>query len=101
MIKIIHTLILGLPILFLAGCESTGEGGGNAAVYYGVGFYDPWYYGDYHDDDIIVTPPGGDRPDRGPRPSQPIANPPSFSPGPSTMPSIPSMPRAAPRGGRR
>ena len=82
------------------GCEST-DGGGSSSVsggvYYGVGFYDPWYYGGYYDhDDIIVRPPG-DRPDWGARPEQPIARP-SDSSSRST-PSIPSTPRAAPRGG--
>ena len=91
------------------GCESTG-GGGSASVYYGVGFYDPWYYGDYdHDHDIVVTPPDRpDRPNRPVHPEQPIARPPSSSTRPSTasprpaarpMPSIPSTPRPAARGG--
>src|SRR5262245_9910104 len=70
-------LVVGLAILLVAstGCETTDGGGGAAVgVYYGVGFYDPWYYGGYYDDpDIIVTPP--DRPDRPsdrPRPEHPI-----------------------------
>jgi hypothetical protein len=84
------------------GCEST-DGGGSAqvsgGVYYGAGFHDPWYYGDYWDDpDIIVTPPDIDF-HPGARPEHPIARP---TPQPTPMPSIPSMPRAAPRaGGRR
>ncbi|MFN0068739.1 MAG: hypothetical protein ACKVYV_14015 [Limisphaerales bacterium] len=108
------------------GCESSGGGGGSANVsgsmYYGVGFYDPWYYGghSYYDDpDIIVTPP--DRPEGGrPRPEHPIARPPEVAPKPTPRtssratppastrvapsasprptPSMPSMPRG---GGRR
>lgn len=92
-----------------AGCESTDGGGGSASgnMYYGVGFYDPWYHGNYdYDYDIVVTPP--DRPGSGLHPSHPIARPPDVSarpPAASTrpvarpMPSIPSTPRMAPRGG--
>src|SRR5208282_1499653 len=96
------------------GCESTD--GGNADVtrnnYYGVGFYDPWYHGDYDDDrDVIIVPPRPDNPpspgappDQGLHPSQPIARPPDVSPPPPNdsqmpaarpMPSIPSTPRPA------
>jgi hypothetical protein len=80
------------------GCESTDGGGSvSGSVYYGVGLYDPWYYGGYYDDpDIIVTPP--DRPDRPVSPEQPIAKPPTAS-SPRSTPSIPSTPRMAPRGG--
>jgi hypothetical protein len=92
--------ISALLLVTSTGCEST-DGGGSASVgmYYGVGFYDPWYYGGYDDDpDIIVTPPDRpDRPDRGPRPEHPIAKPPSVSARP--MPSIPSTPRVSARGG--
>lgn len=80
------------------GCETTDGGNVSGGVYYGVGFYDPWYYGGYDDDvDIIVTPP--DRPDRpgsGPRPEHPIVLP---TPTPRTMPSIPSTPRVSGGGG--
>jgi hypothetical protein len=74
------------------GCESTGGGGNvSADAYYGTGFYDPWYYGGYHDgDDIVVTPPS-DRPDRPVHPEQPIYHPSESRPTP--MPSIPSTPR--------
>jgi len=91
------------------GCESTDSGSTQVTsnVYYGVGFYDPWYYG-HHDYDynVVVTPP--DRPGSGLRPEQPIARPPGVSSRPPSasqlpaarpMPSIPSTPRAAPRGG--
>ena len=85
-------------LLLIAGCETTDTGSTSTSAYYGVGFYDPWYHGDYyHDDDIVVTPP-----DRGPRPSHPIAVPPGgggAGPRPTSMPSIPSMPRGG--GGRR
>jgi len=93
--------LIGISALLLAastGCESTGGGNVTGSVYYGVGFYDPWYYGGYDDDvDIIVTPPDRpDRPDRPAHPSHPIARP---SPSPSPMPSIPSTPRVSARGG--
>jgi len=80
------------------GCESTDGGSSSASVgvYYGVGFYDPWYYGgDYDHGDIIVTPP--DRPERPVRPEQPIYHP--STPRPTPSPSIPSTPRPAFRGG--
>jgi hypothetical protein len=101
-----------LALANLTGCEST-DGGGSTQVnqvsYYGTGFHDPYYYGHYDDDpDIIVTPPPAPgRPDNGPRPSQPIARPPSSGVGPRPSPSIPSAPRPSPRmsggggGGRR
>ena len=87
-----------------AGCESTDGGGGssnvNASGYYGVGFYDPWYYGD--SSEIIVRPPPGDYVG-GPRPEHPIAEPPRGSGGSGgmnrPMPSMPSAPRVS--GGRR
>ena len=103
---------LTLALAIFTGCESTdGGGGASGSVYYGVGFYDPWYYGGYHDDpDIVVTPPGpghpihppdGGRPTPPPRPEQPIARPPPSrpTPAPRPMPSIPSAPRPMPRGG--
>jgi hypothetical protein len=101
----------------------------STSVYYGAAFYDPWYHGDYdHDHDVIVNPPpsGGGPPgggDGGLRPEHPIANPPGGSERPPSAaqlpaarppsaatrpaggasarptPSIPSTPRATPRGG--
>jgi hypothetical protein len=93
---------LSLALVAMTGCESTDGGSSqvSGSVYYGVGFYDPWYYGDYCDDgDITVTPPDRpDRPDAPVRPEHPIANPPSVSvPRPTPMPSIPSAPRPMPR----
>jgi len=87
--------LLALALAAFTGCEST-EGGGSASggAYYGVGFYDPWYYGgDYHNDvGVIVTPPP--RPSEPPvRPSHPIAP----APAPRPMPSIPAAPRPAMR----
>ena len=79
-----------------SGCEST-DTAGTASVsgYYGVGFYDPWYYGPYWDDpDVIVTPPPT-RPESPPEPAHPIALPPASTPRPTPMPSIPSMTRPA------
>lgn len=92
--KLVLALAIGLGAL--TGCESTDGGGSvSGSVYYGVGFYDPWYYGSYYDDvDIIVTPP--DRPARPVHPEQPIARPPS-NVRPTPMPSIPSTPRPMPR----
>src|SRR5262245_48347671 len=87
--------VLALAAFALIGCESTDGDGGGGAVYYGTGFNDPWYYGDYYYDgpDYIVTPP--DRPSD-PRPSHPIATPPMSGPRPT--PTMPSMPRVS--GGR-
>ena len=65
-----------IACVILAGCESN-PGGGTVSVgmYYGVGFYDPWYYGGaYYPPDVIVTPPP-EQPDVGPRPEHPIVNP--------------------------
>ena len=85
--------LFGLGVL--GGCGTTGGGGDvSGGVYYGAGFYDPWYYGGYADDvDIIVTPP--QKPAAPPRPSHPIATPPRSAPRPTPMPSIPSTPRAS------
>ena len=79
-----------LSLGILAGCESTDGGSSSASVgvYYGTGFYDPWYYGGYYDrPDVIVTPPPV-------RPTQPIYHP--SAPRPTPMPSIPSAPRPMP-----
>jgi hypothetical protein len=90
---------LALLLGAFVGCESTG-GSSNVSggVYYGVGFYDPWYYGEYsYDGDIVVSPP-----DRPMTPEHPIARPPESSTRPTPMPSIPSAPRpmpSMPRGG--
>src|SRR5262245_26765844 len=87
--------VLGVGMLALVaftGCETEDSGSVSGSVYYGVGYYDPWYHGDYYDDpDLIVTPP--DRPSDTPRPAHPIATPPA--PRPTPMPSIPSAPRAS------
>src|SRR5215472_866521 len=98
---------LALLVIGFSGCETDSSTQVSGGVYYGVGFYDPWYYGDYYyDRDIIVTPPEG----RPPEPSHPIARPPEgrppqvanpIAPTPSPratpMPSIPSMPRVSAR----
>ena len=64
---------------FLAGCQDGEYSGGGeyyGTVSYGVGFYDPWYYGaGYHSSAIIVAPPI-----RGNYPT-----------------TLPSMPRVSPR----
>lgn len=112
---LVSTLLFAFGMF--TGCESTDSGSTQVTsnVYYGVGFYDPWYHGDYHDDhNVIVTPPRGSSPGQGShpiapppgpppaeglRPSHPIASPPDVAARP--MPSIPSTPRVAPRGGGR
>ena len=109
-----HALRFAAVILLalgaFTGCESTDNGSAHSStsVYYGVGYYDPWYYGHYDSDyDVVVTPPSpGSPPEQGLRPSHPIARPPAVSPrppmaSPRPMPSIPSAPRAMPRGGGR
>ncbi len=94
-----RTLRLGAALLLMLGafngCEST-DGSStqvSGGVYYGAGFYDPWYHGDIdYPPDIIVTPP--DRPVEPPHPAHPIATPPSAPVAtPRAMPSIPSTPR--------
>jgi hypothetical protein len=97
--------LAALPLAMAAftGCESP-EGGSaniNTSVYYGVGFYDPWYYGAYYPPGVIVAPPPPGN--AGPRPEHPIAKPPSVSaPAPRPTPSIPSTPRPMARpAGRR
>ncbi len=76
------------------GCETTDGGDLGGGMYYGTGFYDPWYYGGYDDGpDVIVTPPTTPPP----RPTHPIApTPPAMRPRPMPMPSIPARPM--PRG---
>ena len=103
--KLAAATLLGLGTL--TGCQSDGDGSHVTNNYYGHGYRDPWYYGDYNDNrDVIVTPPpdgggsgGGNRPDNGLRPTHPIVRPPPASRPPS-RPSIPSSPRPSPRGGR-
>jgi hypothetical protein len=95
-LKSAATLLLALGAF--TGCETTDNASTQTTVYYGVGFSDPWYHGHYDEDyDVIVTPP--DRPGSDPRPSHPIAGPPSAGARPTPMPSIPSAPRPMPRGG--
>ena len=95
-VKLVAVLALGLVVS--TGCESTDSGSAevHGSMYYGVGFYDPWYYGGaYYPPDVIVTPPP-DRPIDPPHVEHPIATPPSASvPRPTPMPSIPSAPRPA------
>jgi hypothetical protein len=100
-------------LALVTGCESTDGGSSSVNVggYHGVGFYDPWYYGGYHDHDVdidINPPDRPNRPDRPVRPEQPIARPPDVSSRPAAaspklavrpMPSIPSTPAPAFRGG--
>jgi len=93
--KSLSFVMVVLALGMFTGCESTEGGSVSGGVYYGVGFYDPWYYGGYDDIDIDI-----DVPDRPGRPEHPIARPPAAStPVPRPLPSIPSTPRAMPRGG--
>jgi hypothetical protein len=91
------TAALALTIGIITGCESPEGGSANVStsVYYGVGLYDPWYYGAYYPPDVIVTPPPERPPggDSGLRPTHPIAKPPAVAPAPRPTPSIPSTPR--------
>jgi hypothetical protein len=95
--KLLTGFILALVII--TGCESTDSEGSQSSqisggVYYGTGFYDPWYYGaGYYPPNVIVTPPP-DRPVDPPHVEHPIANPPSVS-APRPMPTIPAAPRPA------
>ena len=96
MIKLTRLLRFAAAVLALGlftGCESTG-GHTSGSVYYGTGFYDPWYYGGYGRGHIIVTPPPS-RPRPPARPENPIYRP--TAPRPMPMPSIPSMPRPSRR----
>jgi hypothetical protein len=113
-----------LAILLLVGCASDDGYSGSSSVsvgasfYYGTGWYGSPYYG-YPPGYVVVPPdyvdrpgepgrpggPGG--PDVGPRPEQPIANPPSAaqpkasSRMPSAQPRVSSssMRSSIPRGG--
>jgi hypothetical protein len=93
LLQLAGALMLGVVIF--TGCESTDGGSAQVSggVYYGAGFYDPWYYGGaYYPPGCVVTPP--ERPVEPPHPEHPIATPPSApSPTPRPMPSIPSTPR--------
>ena len=85
---------------FFTGCQSADDSGAyvSGGMHYGVGLYDPWYYGpETYPPGVIVTPPP-ERPDTTPHPEHPIAKPPSRpAPMPRPMPSIPSRPRPAGR----
>jgi len=79
-IAVAGLLVLGVN----TGCESTG-GSAGGSIYYGTGWYDPWYYGSpWRGDTIIISPP--------PRPGWPAAPP---RPSPRPLPSIPATPRPA------
>jgi hypothetical protein len=85
---------IGLAAGLFTGCESSGDGSSvSGGMYYGAGFYDPWYHGGYYNDvDVIVTPPA-----HRPPPDRPVARP-LPAPAPRPMPSMPSAPRPMPRG---
>lgn len=96
-------------MLLLAGCAAlaggcaTGNGGGadvHGSVYYGVGWYDPYYYGGGYGGDVIVVPNPPDRPDRPDRPGARPRPTPLPSANVAPRPSIPARPRPS-GGGRR
>ncbi len=95
-----QTLTAAAALVFFlgvfTGCGTT-EGGGSSvsgSVYYGAGFYDPWYDGGYYPPDVIVTPPPGRPPAHV---ELPIAKPPpALAPTPRPLPSIPSTPMPRP-----
>jgi hypothetical protein len=93
---------VGLVLLgTLTGCESDNSGSMHVhgGMYYGMGYYDPWYYGGgYYPPDVIVTPPP-ENPGDSPRPEHPIVKPSPPTARPTPRPSIPSRPR--PRAGMR
>ena len=86
------TAALLVALGMFTGCASTGSGSSHVSNnYYGVGYQDPWYHGNYDDHDVIISPPPtGNPPDPGLRPAHPIALPPP-------RPAPPSAPRPAPR----
>ena len=62
-----------LAIILLAaavGLSSCGDYGGSSSVhgsvgmYYGTGYYDPWYYGPRYGPPVVVVPPPSSRPPR-------------------------------------
>jgi hypothetical protein len=71
-------LLLG-TLALLPGCESSGDYYGSSSVYYGVGYGDPFFYGGYyHNDIVVVAPPHGgyNRPNRPtPLPARPPMRP--------------------------
>ena len=87
-------------IAIFTGCQSAEDGNVyvSGGMYYGVGLYDPWYYGpETYPPGVIVTPPP-ERPGTAPHPEHPIVKPsPGPAPAPRPLPSIPSRPRPAPR----
>jgi len=87
-------LLLACSAALASGCASNGTSTSvHGSVYYGVGWYDPYYYGGGWNGDVVVVPnpPGGTQP---PRPTQlPTAR-------PAPRPSIPATPRPS-GGGRR
>ena len=75
-------IVLAAALATFNGCESTGTTTSvSGSVYYGTGFYDPWYHGDYYYPPAVVAPPPM-RPPPPPRPTHPIAP----APRPRPMP---------------
>jgi hypothetical protein len=87
--RTVGTLAMLLGAATLAGCETSDSVSvsGSVGMYYGSGFYDPWYGpGYYPPPPIIVAPPP-------PRP--PVRPPPANRPTP--LPARPPMNRPMPR----
>ncbi|MGQ0578244.1 MAG: hypothetical protein ACT4PQ_04955 [Betaproteobacteria bacterium] len=85
-----------------SGCASDGTSSSvHGSVYYGVGWYDPYYYGGDWNGDVVVVPNPPSRPER---PETLPPDRPRPTPLPSTRPapraSIPATPRPG-GGGRR
>src|SRR5262245_54185194 len=70
--RLIAVLVLAFGAF--SACQTSDSGSASMGVYYGSGFYDPWYYGGYYDSpDLIVPPPNRpDNPSPPPRPAHPI-----------------------------
>lgn len=86
-------LLIGCSAALASGCASDGTSSSvHGSVYYGVGWYDPYYYGGGWNGDVVVVPnpPGGTQPRPTPLPSA----------LPAQRPSIPATPRPS-GGGRR
>jgi hypothetical protein len=85
--------LAALLVAGLSSCESSNgvsvSGSVGVGMYYGSGYYDPWYYGPGYGPPVVVVPP----PPPGGRP--PPVN------RPTPLPARPMPSRPMPRGGRR
>ncbi len=93
--RIRRSLVAGAALnslFMLVGCSGYDDVSvhGSVGMYYGTGYYDPWYYGPGYGPPVVVVPPPSSRP----RPEHPIARPPP--PRPTPLPARPA-PRPMPR----